>query len=74
MSMGLEQLKKKYNEVLAREEKARKYINGATDEQFKKWYQAYLDITIELSGMMDQYYKLTGNRMKEKEVFEGFEI
>lgn len=74
MSMGLNELKKKYNEVLAREKKARKFINGATDEQFKKWYQAYLDITIELSGMMDQYYKLTGERMSENEVFEGFQI
>lgn len=74
MYADLEELKKKYNEVLATEKKAEAFFDNPleTMERKEKWLPRFIEITRELSLMMKKYRELTGKEMTEDEVFEGF--
>lgn len=70
----LKELKNKYNEVLARQKKAEKFLDNTTEEQFNKWLPEYLKITSELSVMMSQFEILAGRAMTIEESLEGFKL
>jgi hypothetical protein len=74
MSLGLVELKKKYNEVLAREKKAEEFFDdpNVPTESKEKWLPKFYEIVRELSGMMKEFRELSGNEMSEGEVLEGF--
>lgn len=76
MCPELEELKKKYNKVLATEKKAEAFFDNPmeTMERKEKWLPRFIEITRDLSLMMKKYRELTGKEMTEDEVFEGFGI
>jgi poly(A) polymerase Pap1 len=72
--MGLEEFKKRYNEILAREKKAEVFFENPeiSQERKEKWLPKFNEITMELSKMMKHYKELTGTEMKDNEIFNGF--
>lgn len=70
--MDLKTLKENYNKVLEREKNAEKFLDAATQEQFKKWFPEFNKIIKELSGMMKEFEKITGRKMTRYEVLNGF--
>lgn len=70
--MGLADLKEKYNKTISREQKAREWLDKATEKQLEKWLPEYHKIVNELSLMMQEYKALTNKEMTDKQVFEGF--
>ncbi|MFL0266822.1 hypothetical protein [Candidatus Clostridium radicumherbarum] len=76
MPLGLEELKKKYNEVLAREKKAEEFFDDpkVSMESKEKWRPKFYEIVMELSGMMKEFRELSGEEMSESEVLKGFVI
>lgn len=73
-TLGLKELKIKYNKVLEREKKAEEYFNrtDVSGTEKEKWLPKLNDIIVELSRMMKEHKKLTGEEMSKQEVLEGF--
>ena len=61
------ELKRRYNTLLGREQKAEKYLNNANEKQFKKWLPEYNNIIRSLSGLMYQIPEITHD-----EILNGF--
>jgi hypothetical protein len=74
MSLGLEYLKNRYNEVLSREKKAVAFFDNPSEsiEKKEKWLPKYHEITRQLSRMMNAYEAITGTEMKDDEILNGF--
>jgi|GEM_PF-6030577 len=72
MSVGLLELKEKYNKTLAREKKAEEFLNNASEEQQEKWNKEFLKIIIQLSRMIKQYRELNNEEMTKEEITGGF--
>jgi FtsZ-binding cell division protein ZapB len=72
--MEIEELKKKYNKLIATEKKAEAFFNNPNEsmERKEKWLPKFQEITRELSMMMKQYCELTGKEMMTDEVLNGF--
>ncbi len=69
--MELEGLKERYNKVLEREKKAEKWMETAPIAKIEKWMPDYLEITRQLSGMMQEFRQITGRSMTQEECLEG---
>ena len=71
----LQELMKQYNEILAREVKAQKYLddNTKTIEEREKWIPEYRNILLELSGIFIDITKL-GRKITPEEAANGFQI
>lgn len=74
LAQKLKELKVKYNSVLARQKKAEKFLDNATNEQLKLWFPEYIKVTSQLSVMMSMFAVLTGRAMTIEESLEGFKI
>ena len=61
------ELKRTYNTLLGREQKAEKYLNNANEKQFKKWLPEFNNIIRSLSSLMYQIPNITNN-----EILNGF--
>lgn len=70
--MNLSELKKVYNKTIAREKKAERFIASANEQQLNTWLPEFNKIIIKLSLLMDDYEKLTGNKITLEEVTNGF--
>jgi len=75
MPILIEDLKGAYNVLIQREKKAEKYLenNSVPQETRDKWLPAFTAITEQLSMLMRDYKKLTGNEMLDSEVLNGFQ-
>ena len=73
--MTIEELKKTYNVVIAREIKAEKFLEDRNISQAKKesWLPEFENITIQLSLLMREYKSLVGEEMPIKNILGGFE-
>jgi len=71
----IEELKKTYNVVIAREIKAEKFLEDRNISQAKKesWLPEFENITIQLSLLMREYKSLAGEEMKLNNILGGFE-
>lgn len=76
LPMGLVELKKRYNEVLARVKKAEEFFDdpNVSIESKDKWRPKFYEIVREFSGMMKEFSEISGREMTEGEVLEGFMI
>jgi len=74
MSILIDDLKRAYNVLIAREHKAEKYLENdkVPQETRDKWLPEFEKITILLSALMRRYKVLTGHEMEISEVLNGF--
>jgi len=72
MENSLSKLKTEYNRVIAREIKAEEYFKDAKIKHIEHYLPEFNNITIQLSGMMREYIKLTGYEMTDIEILQGF--
>lgn len=73
---NITKLKIKYNEVLARNDKAEKYFNDNKFHSQRKehFFPDFCNITMQLSNMRIAYELVTETEMTDKEILEGFEL
>ena len=74
MAMSILELKATYNILIAREKKAEKFLEDTTYTQDKRdsWVPEFVKITEQLSLLMREYKKITGQEMPDNEVLNGF--
>lgn len=67
----LDELKRQYNKLLAREKKGEEYLDdtGRTEEEYLKWLPEFQKITNRLNALLKQIGSFTA-----KEVLHGFKI
>lgn len=72
--MGLNELKAKYNTTLATFNKGDKWTSDTkrTTKEVEGGCKRLTELSQELSLMMIEYKKLTGQDMSDKEVLQGF--
>jgi hypothetical protein len=70
----LEGIKKTYNNVIIRRDKADEFYNNPNISQEKKdkWLPEYLKIINQLSVLITSYEKVTGQPMSKDEIWNGF--
>ena len=75
LEINLEELKKTYNILLAREKKAEKFLEDTNYTQVKRdsWNPEFVKITECLSMLMIKHKEITGKEMLDSEVLDGFQ-
>lgn len=74
-NVRLDKLKQQYNNGLKRVEKADKFFSSQADWEAKeKQLENYNELVRELSGLIKEYKEITGKRMLESEILEGFYV
>lgn len=71
--MKLEDLKKDYNEKLARNKNAEEYFKTHTVKECMKYLKLFNKVTADLGELIIKYKELTGKEMSRKEILGGFE-
>ena len=68
------EFKEKYNALITREKKAEGWLNDPkrTENEINKWMPKFTEIIINLSGMINEYKKLTGKDMTKELALNGF--
>jgi len=74
--MSILTFKQKYNDLLLREKKAELFLENSKVSQADKdkWMPKFVEITEQLSLLMREYKKTTGEEMTTEEVLQGFKV